>query len=194
MQPDRAVRLNLGCGRDIREGWVNIDCAVMPGVDHVVDFDNKPVLPFDDDAVKRSEGSHVIEHLRDPLPFMEELWRVTRPGGLAVFRCPYGSTDDADEDPTHVRRMFTGSWGYFGQPNYWRADYGYRGDWQPVQVKLVLFPEFAGCTDGELHSMLRFQRNIVFEMAATLRCIKPRREPRQDLIELPRLVMERQSA
>src|SRR5258708_31966184 len=70
-----------------------------------------------------SEGSHVIEHLRDPLPFMEELWRVSRPGAKAVFRCPYGSTDDADEDPTHVRRMFAGSWGYFGQPHYHRAQY-----------------------------------------------------------------------
>jgi SAM-dependent methyltransferase len=176
-------RLNLGCGRDIREDWVNIDSAPLPGVDHAVDFDDKPVLPFSDGTVAFSQGSHVIEHLRDPLPFMEELWRVTSPGGLAEFRCPYGSTDDADEDPTHVRRMFCGSWGYFGQPNYWRADYGYRGDWQPVRVELLVFPEFGDCTDSELHSMIRFQRNVVAEMAATLRCVKPRREPDQELQE-----------
>lgn len=177
------LRLNLGCGRDIREGWVNIDCAALPGVDHVVDFDNKPVLPFGDDAVSLSEGSHVIEHLHGPLPFMEELWRVTAPGGMAVFRCPYGSTDDADEDPTHVRRIFAGSWGYFGQPAYWRADYGYRGDWQPLQVTLAVFPEFAGCADPELHSMIQSQRNVVAEMAVSLRCVKPRREPVRELQE-----------
>jgi SAM-dependent methyltransferase len=177
------LRLNLGCGRDIRQGWVNIDCAPLPGVDHVVDFDGKPVLPFDDDTVARSEGSHVIEHLSDPLPFMEELWRVTEPGGLASFRCPYGSSDDADEDPTHVRRMFAGSWGYFGQPHYWRADYGFRGDWQPVAVTLSLFPEFAEFTDAELQVMVRLQRNVVAEMAAVLRCVKPRREPRRELQE-----------
>jgi len=177
------LRLNLGCGRDIRPGWVNIDCAPLPGVDHVVDFDAKPVLPFDDDCVTRSEGSHVIEHLRDPLPFMAELWRVTAPGRLAVFRCPYGSTDDADEDPTHVRRMFAGSWGYFGQPHFWRADYGYRGDWQPVTVTLSIFPGLGGATDAELRSMVRFQRNVVAEMSAVLRCVKPRREPRRELQE-----------
>jgi hypothetical protein len=177
------VKLNLGCGRDIRDDWVNIDCVPAPGVDHVTDFDNKPVLPFGDDAVTHSEGSHVIEHLRDPLPFMEELWRVTVPGGTVQFRCPYGSTDDADEDPTHVRRMFAGSWGYFGQPHYWRASYGYGGDWQPVRVTLALFPEFAGCSDAELESMIRFQRNVVAEMSATLRCVKPRREPRRELQE-----------
>jgi SAM-dependent methyltransferase len=177
------LRLNLGCGRDIREGWVNVDAVPAPGVDHVVNFDDKPVLPLPDDAVAYSEGSHVIEHLRDPLPFMEELWRVTRPGGLAVFRCPYGSTDDADEDPTHVRRMLAGSWGYFGMPHFWRADYGYRGDWQPSEVTLVIFPELADCTDGELRSMIRFQRNVVAEMTASLRCVKPRREPRRELQE-----------
>ena len=185
------LRLNLGCGRDIRGGWVNIDCAPMPGVDHVADFDGKPALPFDDDSVAYSEGSHVIEHLRDPLPFMEELWRVTKPGGTALFRCPYGSTDDADEDPTHVRRMFQRSWDYFAQPAYWRADYGYRGDWQPERVTLTLFPEFAGFGGAELASMIRLQRNVVAEMAAELRCVKPRRDPEQRLQESFELRIQR---
>jgi SAM-dependent methyltransferase len=185
------LRLNLGCGRDVRDGWVNIDSAPLPGVDHVTDFDSKPVLPLPDDSVTYSEGTHVIEHLRDPLPFMEELWRVTEPGGRAVFRCPYGSTDDADEDPTHVRRMFPGSWGYFGQPHYWRADYGYRGDWQPSGVTLRIFPEFGDCTDSELHSMIRFQRNVVAEMEAVLRCVKPRRQQQRELQEMCGLKLER---
>lgn len=187
------LRLNLGCGRDIRPGWVNIDCAPLPGVDHVVDFGDLPVkLPFDDDSVAYSEGVHVIEHLRDPLPFMAELHRVTRPGGRVVFRCPYGSTDDADEDPTHVRRMFANSWGYFGQPYFWRADYGYRGDWQPARITLFIFPGLEDATDAELRSMIRFQRNIVAEMEAVLRCVKPAREPRQDLMEAYTVALQRQ--
>jgi hypothetical protein len=123
---------------------------------------------------------------------MEELWRVTRPGGTATFRCPYGSTDDADEDPTHVRRMFHGSWAYFGQPAYWRADYSYRGDWQPVQVTLCLFPEFSGCSDADVQSMIRHQRNVVAEMSASLRCVKPRREPDRNLQEAHKLLVLRQ--
>jgi len=128
------------------------------------------------------------------LPFMEELHRVTRPGGTAAFRCPYGSTDDAGEDPTHVRRMFAGSWGYFGQPHYWKASYGYGGDWQPERVTLSVFPEFATCTDGELWSMIRFQRNIVAEMSASLRCVKPSREPLLRLQERPDVVLVRRRA
>jgi SAM-dependent methyltransferase len=185
------VRLNLGCGRDIRPGWVNVDCVPAPGVDVATDFDHGPQLPFADGTVGYSEGSHVIEHLADPLPFMAELWRVTRRNGTAVFRCPYGSTDDADEDPSHVRRMFPGSWVAFSQPYYHRADYGYRGDWQLTDLTLTVFPELAEATDPELYSMIRFQRNVVREMTARLRCVKPAREPLRELQEKFTLNIER---
>ena len=188
------IRLNLGCGRDIRPGWVNVDTVPLPGVDVATDFDSDPRLPFADGTVGYSEGVHVIEHLRDPLPFMQELWRVTRNGGTVVFRCPFGSTDDADEDPTHVRRMYARSWGYFSQPYYHRADYGYRGDWQLTDLTLAIFPELSDATDAELLSMIRFQRNVVAEMTAVLRCVKPRREPKRELQEKFALNLHRLTA
>jgi len=163
-------------------------------VDVAADFDASPRLPFADGTIGYSEGSHVIEHLRNPLPFMQELHRVTRGGGTAVFRCPYGSTDDADEDPTHVRRLYAGSWGYFSQPYYHRADYGYRGDWQLTDLTLSIFAELSDATDAELYSMIRFQRNVVSEMTAVLRCVKPVREPRRELQEKFTLNLHRLTA
>lgn len=190
------IRLNLGCGRDIRPGWVNVDMTPALGIDVVTDFDNDPKLPFADGTVGYSEGTHVIEHLASPLPFMAELHRVTRGGGKVVFRCPYGSTDDADEDPTHVRRMFPGSWGYFSQPYYWRVtgSYGYTGDWQLTELTLSVFPELASASDEELWSMIRFQRNVVAEQTAVLRCVKPAREPRRELQEKFALNLHRRTA
>ena len=143
VEAGEGIRLNLGCGRSPMEGWVNVDSVELPGVDVVADLE-KGKLPFDDESVREINGSHVIEHIRDPLGLMAELYRVAKPGAVAVFRTPYGSSDDADEDPTHVRRYFWGSWGYFSQPYYWRADYGYRGDWEVEDVLLTVDAEFNG--------------------------------------------------
>lgn len=185
------VRLNLGCGRDIRAGWVNIDSYPHPGVDVVLDLDDKPALPFPDNSVDHIEGSHVIEHLWRPFALMQELWRVARPDATAVFRCPYGSSDDADEDPTHVRRLFLNSWRYFEQPVYWRAHYGYAGDWQPVRVDLFIHPNWGGMSDQDVKAALLHSRNVVQEMVATLRAVKPAREPRRDLQQPFEIVLRR---
>lgn len=45
------MKLNLGCGNDIREGWVNLDINKKEGVNVVHDLNEVP-LPF--------EGIHLI--------------------------------------------------------------------------------------------------------------------------------------
>ena len=131
-----ACRLNIGCGRSPMAGWTNVDSATLPGVDIVCDLDavrSRPI-PLPDNSVDEFLLSHVIEHIRDSLGLMQELWRLARPGAIAGIRTPHGSSDAAWEDPTHVRPYFAGSFGFFSQPHYWRADYGYRGDWQPEVI------------------------------------------------------------
>jgi len=172
-------RLHLGCGRDIRPGWTNLDRVAGPGVDVVRDLDacEHTPLPFEDDSFDEIHASHVLEHLAHPLPFMQELHRVAAPGARVVFTVPYGSSDDASTDPTHQRRYFKGSWGFFSQPYYWRADYGYRGDWQPQYVLLDVDAERAARArandDASLHTLVDAERNVVLEMTAVLTAVKP---------------------
>ena len=173
-------RLHLGCGRDIRAGWINLDARPLPGVALVADLDecrHKP-LPFADGSIDEFFGSHVLEHLRDPLAFMQELHRVASADARAVFRVPYGSSDDADEDPTHVRRYFVNSFHYFSQLAYRNADYGYRGDWETEGIVLAVSAErYAGIGNEQLFEDIRSRRNVVLEMTATLRAVKPIRTP-----------------
>ena len=173
-------RLHLGCGTDIRAGWINVDRRGMPGVDAVADFDAcaREPLPFTDDSIDEFLGSHILEHLRDPLGFMQELHRIAKPGATAVFRVPYGSSDDADEDPTHVRRFFLHSFYYFSQLGYTHADYGYRGDWDTTSLVLnVDAARYGGKSFDELSEEVRSRRNVVLEMTATLVAVKPARKP-----------------
>ena len=44
-------------------------------------------LPFADDTFDYSISLQVLEHVEDPRPLLEEMYRVLKPGGEAVVRC-----------------------------------------------------------------------------------------------------------
>ena len=181
-------RLNVGCGRSALEGWINLDRSPGPGVDVVADLDavRSTPIPLADDSVDEFLLSHVIEHLADPLGLMQELWRIAKPGALAGIRVPHGASDDAWEDQTHVRPYFVGSFGFFAQPWYWRADYGYRGDWQPERVTLRVDRALVVDPDAQrFFRRIQTERNLVREMVAELRAVKPARAPKRELMRPP---------
>ena len=187
-------KLNIGCGRNIREDWINLDAVLLPGVDVVADLEQCAAtpLPFTDGEIDEFLLSHVLEHIRSPLPLMQELWRIARPGALMTVRLPYGSSDDAYEDPTHVRQYFLNSFAYFAQPYYFRADYGYRGDWQPEKLMLhVAAAANEGLTAQQIIERVMTSRNVVIEMVAELRCVKPRRPADGDLCRSPAIELVR---
>lgn len=91
-----------------------------------------------------------------------------------------------------MRALFPGNFGYFSQPYYWRADYDYRGDWQPERILLHVDGARAAELDDEaLLEAIRTQRNWVMEMIADLRAVKPPRDPRRDLQVAPRVELYR---
>ncbi|WP_314587538.1 methyltransferase domain-containing protein [Paenibacillus terrigena] len=184
------MKLNLGCGRDIKEGFVNLDYIPLPGVDVVADLERcKDVpLPFEDNTFSDIIASHLIEHITNILSLMQELHRITKPDGLILIKIPYGSSDDAFEDPTHVRQYFKGSFGYFSQPFYWRADYGYRGDWMPLRIELHLEEMYKGMSYEETLVAVNTYRNVVREMWVYMQAVKPIREPKKILQRAPEIV------
>jgi SAM-dependent methyltransferase len=132
--------------------------------------------------------SHVIEHVRESLGLMQELWRLATPGAIAVIRVPHGGSDDAWEDPTHVRAYFPGSFGYFSQPYYWRADYGYRADWNPDKVTLLVYgTRCAGLDSQQIFTKGQYERNVVQEMICEMRAVKPMREAKRELQTRPQI-------
>ena len=170
------LKLNLGCGRSPQAGWVNVDIARIPGVDVVADLDNcrTQPLPFADSSVAQMQMLHVLEHIKDTLALMQELHRIAEPGAKLLIRSPYGSSDDAYEDPTHCQRFYMNSFTYFAQPTYWRADYGYRGDWATDEMLLVMpRADNQGLSADEILRKVNQMRNVVIEIAAVLRAVKP---------------------
>jgi SAM-dependent methyltransferase len=176
--------------------WINVDVTPAPDVTYC-DLDpaqgSPRLLKAVGDGVVMWEANHLIEHIRRPLALLEAMWRSSAPGAQAIFRCPYGGSDDAWEDPTHVRPMYPNSFGYYGQPFHWRGDYGYRGDWRIVRCQLSVPRGFVEpprtrdimriATPEQGYERIRKERNIVVEMAVLLEVVKPIREPRRELQE-----------
>jgi SAM-dependent methyltransferase len=158
------------------------------GVDIVADLDRcaGTPLPFQADTFDEFLASHLFEHLRNPLPFMQELHRIAKPGAKAGFRVPYGSSDDAMEDPTHVRACFLQTFGYFSQPYYWRADYGYRGDWRMQRIQLLVSKRrYQGKAPSRIMEEVMRLRNVVNEMIVEVIAVKPIRAPNRELQSPP---------
>jgi hypothetical protein len=178
------LRLNLGCGRSRQENMVNVD---IPQEGHqpdvVLDLNlatkEEWIAAFGEDNVQYAQFIHVIEHITNHLQMMENLWHVMEADGIVYIRCPHGASDDAWEDPTHVRPIYPGSFGYYGQPYYWRADYGYRGDFRIVRCDLLMVT--GAMVENPNFALM--SRNSVQEMVVTLQAVKPAREPDRELIE-----------
>jgi len=98
-------KLNLGCGTDIRPGWVNLDSSrAIPGVDVVHDLGN-PLLPFADGTFDYILAQDVLEHLTDPVATLRELHRILNPGGRVRIRVPHFTSRNNFIDPTHRSRF-----------------------------------------------------------------------------------------
>lgn len=92
--------LDVGCGRSPDDrATETADIAGVGGVDH--QFDIRDRWPIPDDALVGVILSHVIEHVRDPIPVFREAARVLESGGWLEVTVPIGM--DTWADPDHER-------------------------------------------------------------------------------------------
>lgn len=107
--PER--RLNLGCGRDRRDGFVNVDIADLPEVDVVAALGVEP-LPFSDDEFGVVLCRDILEHV-DVIAALREIHRVVAPGGLVLISAVHFTSRNLYVDPTHVRGFSVRTFDYF---------------------------------------------------------------------------------
>ena len=87
-------KLNLGCGNDIREGYLNVDISPHKGVDIVADLNETP-YPIKDDTYDKIIAFFILEHLKDTEKCLKEWHRILKPGGKLIIKVPYDSSYSA---------------------------------------------------------------------------------------------------
>ena len=104
-------KLNLGCGTDIRAGWVNLDKVGLPGVDIAHDLEKLP-LPFESESFDLVCAKDVLEHV-NYIDLLREVHRILRPSGVFEIQVPHFTSIDNYVDPTHVKRFSIRTFDFF---------------------------------------------------------------------------------
>lgn len=101
MQQKNNLKLELGCGQNVSEGFIGVDLVEGENVDIVHDLNVFP-WPFEDDSVIHIRAYHIFEHLKDTIRVMNECYRILKPGGILELEVPTTDGHGAFSDPTHV--------------------------------------------------------------------------------------------
>lgn len=82
------MKLNLGCGRDIKTGYINSDEKKLPGVEKVINLNSFP-YPYKNESIDEIYMSHVLEHLEDDIRVLKECHRIIKKEGKVRLRVPF---------------------------------------------------------------------------------------------------------
>lgn len=159
--------VDIGCGARKQSGTIGIDRRAVPGVDVVCDFEHG--LPFRDNSLTVAYSIHSIEHMRDLISFMEELYRACAPGAKVYIKTPYYASRKAFVDPTHVRFMTEESFEYFKHPNY----YGLKTNFRTVSIDYNMRKPFKFLPAYLQKRCRRYLWNVCEEMTVVLEAVKP---------------------
>lgn len=100
------MKLNLGCGSKILNGYTNVDKFDYYNPDILHNLEKFP-YPFDENSVEEIILSHVLEHIgQDPDIFnqiIKELYRICKNDAILNIAVPHPRHDSFISDPTHVR-------------------------------------------------------------------------------------------
>ncbi len=120
----RTPTLDVGCGTDKIPGAVGIDLVAGPEVDLVHDLDRVP-WPLADNSFEVIRLRSVLEHLRNVVATIEEVYRIARPGATVIIGTPHFSSANAYTDPTHIH-FFSGRFmDYFVEGTEMARHYGF---------------------------------------------------------------------
>lgn len=130
-------KLHVGCGKDYREGYINLDISNDVGADVVRDITRG--LPFNDDSFDEVVANNVLTQIdrQDFLFVMNELWRITKQEGKIEIRVPLVSDLCAFQDPMDNLRFTNQSFTYMQYDHRRYDQYGRHYGFKPFKVEIL---------------------------------------------------------
>ena len=100
------MKLNLGCGKNYTDDWVNVDFYDDSRCDVVHDFEVFP-WPWENDSVSEIKIIHTLEHLgadwKIYIKILQEMYRICEDDAEIMVAVPSPWHWNFTSDPSHVR-------------------------------------------------------------------------------------------
>lgn len=106
-------KLNLGCGTDIKQGWINLDSADLPGIDVIHNIEISP-LPFEDNQFDEIRCDNILEHV-EYINVLKDIHRILEPKGILKIRVPHFTSRNNYVDPTHKKQFSISTFDFFAE-------------------------------------------------------------------------------
>ncbi|MGB2706119.1 MAG: methyltransferase domain-containing protein [Candidatus Omnitrophota bacterium] len=94
--------LDIGCGNNKIKGAIGLDVNKDTQADIIWDL-NKYPYPIEKDEIDKIYAKHIIEHVDDPIKFLNEIYRIIKPGRTCFIETPHFSCYVAYSEPQHKR-------------------------------------------------------------------------------------------
>lgn len=121
-------KLNLGSGKDPKEGYINIDNYPFEGVDVIADITKG--LPFEDNSVNAVISIDFMEHLppESKVFVINEIYRVLKEGGTMEHFIPNAGSRNDFGSPSHLSHWNLQQFEHFDIDSYrYEKDSDYEG-------------------------------------------------------------------
>lgn len=155
------MKLDIGCGKNKKDGFTGLDRVRMTGVDIICDLD-KERIPLEDNSVEEVYSMHFMEHVSDLLSVMEEVWRVCKDGAKIVIAVPYFTSVGAFRDPTHKQFFTFETFDHFTNTKKLPSYYS-NAKFEIIKKRLLFYP-----SNSNNYGKIRFLHMLPFQFIANL--------------------------
>lgn len=136
------TKLNLGCGNDYRQGWLNIDISPEVNPDMHFDAFSFPWKDLLDGHFELVLVNHLVEHIPHAVKgssgegffvFFEEIYRILKDYGAVLLKVPHWKHPNTFIDPTHTRVLHRKTFEFF-DPSH-PSHYGTQAKFRVTRAK-----------------------------------------------------------
>lgn len=133
------MKLNIGCGRDYRDDWINCDVSKVVKADKY--FDIREGLPFENNSIREIYASGVLNEIllnEDLVKVMNECHRVLMGGGKLRIVVASARTPNSFKDPFECRHFTEETFAYFIEGSHEHRNFGSVYGFRPWKLQSLV--------------------------------------------------------